>query len=293
MRVVRRVTVAAMLAALGAVFLAPAAASARPVSAECPSYDDRTPDQILPKQGVVAVTAYAGFHFYFEAKTIRNDGSLDSIYLDGWSGNQQIVSVWENAASCTGQDFARNGWGVTPDGLVYTGNGYSARLAGNYGGMAGQHLNKPIVGMSPTADGLGYWLVASDGGIFTFGDAAFYGSTGNLRLNQPIIGIAVTPDGGGYWMVASDGGVFSFGDAQFYGSMGGTRLNQPISAMIPTPSGQGYWMTASDGGIFSFGDAQFHGSTGGRGLSAPIAGMVPNGSGYTLIGNDGTIYPFN
>ena len=38
------------------------------------------------------------------------------------------------------------------------------------------HLNKPIVGMAATPDGKGYWLVASDGGIFTFGDAAFYGS---------------------------------------------------------------------------------------------------------------------
>ena len=32
---------------------------------------------------------------------------------------------------------------------------------------------RPIVGMAPTASGNGYWLVASDGGIFTFGDAAF------------------------------------------------------------------------------------------------------------------------
>jgi hypothetical protein len=25
-------------------------------------------------------------------------------------------------------------------------------------------------------DGKGYWLVASDGGVFTFGDAGFFGS---------------------------------------------------------------------------------------------------------------------
>jgi hypothetical protein len=33
-------------------------------------------------------------------------------------------------------------------------------------------------------------LVASDGGIFAFGDAAFYGSTGGTPLNQPIVGMA-------------------------------------------------------------------------------------------------------
>ena len=74
-------------------------------------------------------------------------------------------------------------------------------------------LNKPIVGMAPTPDGGGYWLVASDGGIFSYGDAGFFGSTGSIHLNKPIVGMAPTPDGGGYWLVASDGGIFSFGDA--------------------------------------------------------------------------------
>ncbi|MHB1786444.1 MAG: hypothetical protein ACYCS7_09885, partial [Acidimicrobiales bacterium] len=42
----------------------------------------------------------------------------------------------------------------------------------------------------------GYHLVASDGGIFSFGDAAFYGSTGNIALDRPVVGMAATPDGG-------------------------------------------------------------------------------------------------
>jgi hypothetical protein len=51
------------------------------------------------------------------------------------------------------------------------------------------HLNAPIVGMASTPDGLGYWLVAADGGIFNFGDATFSGSEGGSHLNRPIIGI--------------------------------------------------------------------------------------------------------
>jgi len=89
--------------------------------------------------------------------------------------------------------------------------------------MGGTPLNERVVSMAPTPDNRGYWLVASDGGIFAFGDAQFYGSMGGKPLNKPIVGIAATPDGGGYWLVASDGGIFAFGDAQFYGSMVGNR----------------------------------------------------------------------
>jgi len=32
------------------------------------------------------------------------------------------------------------------------------------------------VAMAATPSGNGYWFVAADGGIFTFGDAQFYGS---------------------------------------------------------------------------------------------------------------------
>ncbi|MHB1709928.1 MAG: hypothetical protein ACYCV7_00795, partial [Acidimicrobiales bacterium] len=77
----------------------------------------------------------------------------------------------------------------------------------------------------------GYWEVASDGGIFAFGDANFAGSIGGQALNKPIVGMAPAPDGKGYWLVASDGGIFAYGDAGFFGSMGGAHLNQPIVGM--------------------------------------------------------------
>jgi len=70
-------------------------------------------------------------------------------------------------------------------------------------------------------------MVASDGGIFSFGDAAFYGSEGGTPLHAPIVGMASTPTSNGYWLVASDGGVFSFGDAAFYGSEGTPRSTLP------------------------------------------------------------------
>ena len=75
----------------------------------------------------------------------------------------------------------------------------------------------PPAPRTAAAPGAGYWTVASDGGIFAFGDAHFYGSMGGKPLDQPIVGMAPSPEGNGYWCVAADGGIFSF-DVPFFGS---------------------------------------------------------------------------
>jgi N-acetylmuramoyl-L-alanine amidase len=162
------------------------------------------------------------------------------------------------------------------------------------GANAVSNPNAPIVGMAATRDGGGYWLVGSDGGIFSYGDARFWGSTGSLRLNAPIVGMAATPDGGGYWLVARDGGVFNYGDAGFFGSAGALQLRAPVVGMAATRDGGGYWLVASDGGIFSYGDARFWGSTGGAPLNAPVVGIsaTPTGGGYWLVASDGGIFSY-
>jgi ribosomal protein L24E len=160
--------------------------------------------------------------------------------------------------------------------------------------MGGKVLGAPVVGMSGTPDGNGYREVASDGGIFAFGDAGFEGSMGAHFLDAPVVGMAATPDGLGYWEVASDGGIFAFGNAAFEGSMGGQRLNAPVLGMASTPDGKGYWEVASDGGIFSFGDATFEGSMGGQPLKAPVVGIAaaPEGKGYWEVASDGGVFAF-
>jgi hypothetical protein len=163
--------------------------------------------------------------------------------------------------------------------------------------VAGQFSDSNVgdEGMAITETGAqGYWLDASDGGIFTYPNNTFYGSTGGLKLNKPMVGMAATPDGQGYWLVASDGGIFSYGDALFHGSRGGQPLNKPIVGMAATPDGNGYWLVASDGGIFTYGDAGYYGSRGGQPINAAIVGMAttPDGKGYWLVGADGGIFGY-
>jgi hypothetical protein len=149
-------------------------------------------------------------------------------------------------------------------------------------------------GTPPATPTAGYRFVASDGGIFNFGNVGFFGSMGGQHLNQPMVAGTSTCNNAGYWMVAADGGIFSFGNAKFFGSTGNLRLNKPIVTMSPTITNNGYWLFATDGGVFSFGDARFLGSMGGTPLNKPIVGGAssPLGGGYWMVASDGGIFSF-
>jgi hypothetical protein len=152
----------------------------------------------------------------------------------------------------------------------------------------------------------GYWLVGSDGGIFSFGSAQFYGSTGSMQLQRPVEAMAPTSDRQGYWFVASDGGMFAYGDAPYFGSLPGLgyhpadtglpqSLNAPIVGMVPSHDGGGYFLVGSDGGVFAFGDARYSGSCPGiGGCDSPAVAVLPaaSGSGYWLVTKRGSVYAF-
>ena len=149
--------------------------------------------------------------------------------------------------------------------------------------------------MAATPSGHGYWLVASDGGIFSFGDASFFGSTGGLQLNAPIVGMAATPSGHGYWLVASDGGVFSYGDAslpRLHGRHAPQR--SPSWAWRPRHRGTATGSSRPTAASSATATRSFHGSTGSIRLNQPMVGMAatPSGDGYWLVAADGGIFSY-
>jgi hypothetical protein len=143
------------------------------------------------------------------------------------------------------------------------------------------------------ADGDGYRLFGTDGGVFDFGSASFKGSMANTKLNGPISGGDVMPDGQGYRMCGTDGGVFDFGSANFYGS-GFHEVAIPIVSMRNTPSGAGYYLVSSNGAMYCWGDAVYRGGLNGRALAAPIVDMAitQDNGGYWLLGADGGVFTF-
>lgn len=155
----------------------------------------------------------------------------------------------------SGQGF----WLVGADGGVFSlGDaqfyGSIPELQQPGGLLEGRQLAATVTGLAASPTGAGYWMVAEDGGMFSFGDAGFFGS---------IPGVLAP----------------------------GQVLDAPVTDMIP--QGAGYLILATDGGIFNFGQSQFHGSLGGHGLRDIVAATVrENRSGYLILRSDGTVHPF-
>ncbi|MCU1465208.1 MAG: hypothetical protein JWM72_1136 [Actinomycetia bacterium] len=134
------------------------------------------------------------------------------------------------------------------------------------------------------ANGSGYWLAGSDGGVFAFGTAHFYGSLAGKHLAAPITGIVPTPDDKGYWLTGRDGAVYAFGDATSMGSMAGQALAAPVIGIAAThPAG-------GAGGTGPQGPAGTRGATGAAGArgSAGANGTAGTNGLPGTPGADGT-----
>jgi hypothetical protein len=71
-------------------------------------------------------------------------------------------------------------------------------------------LNQRIVAIAAMPDGLGYWLVGRDGGVFIFGGAHFYGSLG--ATPTAIVGIIANANNG-YRLIGPAGESHGYGTA--------------------------------------------------------------------------------
>ena len=98
-------------------------------------------------------------------------------------------------------------------------------------------------------------MVATDGGIFSFGDVPYYGSLPGLGINvTDVVGMAPIPTNTGYWIARSTGQVYSFGNAQALGSYAASSCN-PIAAIFSNPAKQGYRLVTDSGATIPFGAA--------------------------------------
>ena len=105
------------------------------------------------------------------------------------------------------------GWlEVTASGVVWAGDG-----ANYFGDLQHRPDAQPIavsniVQVRPSPDGFGYWLVGSDGSVFSFGDAQYFGSLPGLGLHtSDVVGLIPFSSGDGYELVSAMEQTWKFG----------------------------------------------------------------------------------
>ena len=175
--------------------------------------DDRVlPDQPerAPLDTVTGATAYAdsaqpGTTYTYSVTAIDGTGAPSTPANSNpvTTPPDPLPAVQRASTACMGHLPAGSvvGSAALPDGSGYyevDAQGDVAAFGGAlcYGAMTGTPLNRPIVGMATDPATGGYWLVATDGGIFAF-NAPFFGSTGNIHLNRPIVGMSGDQSGAG------------------------------------------------------------------------------------------------
>ena len=134
------------------------------------------------------------------------------------------------------------------------------------------HLNRPIVAMAPRPTAGGYWLVASDGGIFTFGDAKFFGSEAAAGTGVTIIGMQSSETGLGYSLIGQSGQIYPFGDAASPTTAGsvvsaiGGEVSASLDSDVTTLVDQ--QAPGNPNGLWLGGDPDYWRSSSGPGLAA-------------------------
>lgn len=181
------------------------------------------------------------------------------------------------------------------------------------------------VALVPTADGLGYWLVGCDGGVYRFGNAPRVPGD-HPAAGDPVIGAALA-GARGLWLVTRSGQILRRGTAPVLafgtaprgalvdaaGTANGILAvnaagdvvaagaaisrpslshGKPAVAIAAHPTGRGYWIVTADGRVHAFG-GRSHGDAANFVLN-PIAGIAANstGNGYWIARADGTIEAF-
>lgn len=267
----------------------------------------------------------------FEYLEVNVGDSIDGFYVQPYAGNYTVyVSVmvggtWQGANTIPTTIGAENikyvrklGLGWEKGGVVQLDQTYAAQKlrltfthlaktsvgpafyrAGvrdfNYGKYTGTVTGggRTIKGVARASTKNGYWMVGSDGGVFSFGKAKFYGSEGSYPTNAPMTGMAGgvgADEGKGYRLCGADGGVFCFGNLPYKGSLPGLHIATIRVVGIENSGHDGYYLVDNQGHIFAFGGAPYYGNlTSG---SATVGMAVNPGGGYWIADGFGNVGNF-
>ena len=215
----------------------------------------------------------------------------------------------------------------TGDGYwIFNGNGRVAAFgqnAGFYGDPRASKLPHTIVALAPAHFGTGYWLLADDGAVYTYGSAKYLGNGQPGDPNGFFTAMLPSATGDGYRLATYQGRVHGFGDAVDYGSLWNVPTKDgkavfaytslrpgstTVTALGPpsmtgtaiakvettwTPA-DGYWMLGADGNVYPFGGAVNLGDAKPHlaGHQAVDLEPTPDYGGYWIIDDTGRVFGF-
>jgi hypothetical protein len=147
-----------------------------------------------PMIGIASTPNGGGIYMVGADGGVFNFGTAGCLGLPGIGVTvTNIVSVQtDTATDGSGGCF----WLASSTGAVYAMFGGSQSspswLAKFFGSMGSTTLANPVVGITSTPDGQGYWLAGNDGGLFTFGESAFLGAMSGYPIypGSTIVGVA-------------------------------------------------------------------------------------------------------
>ncbi len=153
-----------------------------------PAFPPPWPGTLFPSGLSVAIATYPESGGYATVSSLGG-GTIDPLAQPCDLSSFGFLNSYPTVvAPVVGIAAAQNGgntWEAGGDGGVFAASIYTQfsnsptpRLAPFYGSLPELGITPaaPIVGISATPDGGGYWLVGADGGVYAFGDAVFYGS---------------------------------------------------------------------------------------------------------------------
>lgn len=215
---------------------------------------------------------------------VGSDGGIFNFGGAGFYGSTGSIHLQRPVVGIVATTGGQGYWLVASDGGIF-----SFGDAGFFGSIPGlgihpagsglpNSLNAPIVGMVSSADGKGYFMVASDGGVFAFGDATFSGSCpGSGGCSGAAVAVVPTlMTGSGYWLMTATGHVYGFG-VPSYGEPG--PQSSPITSASVTDDRVGsdyayggYYILDANGQVFAYG-------TSANGANRQIEAVPPGQAG--------------
>ena len=131
--------------------------------------------------GLTATAGNASVALTWTAPTSDGGSAITGydVYVGTVSGGESATPV--NSSPVTATSYSVSG---LTNGTAYY---FTVEAVNAVGNSPASNQASATPASRPSA-GRGYWLVARDGGVFSFGDARFFGSMGGVPLNQPVVG---------------------------------------------------------------------------------------------------------